>query len=110
VASESRRGVIVELAVGIPGSDLPAFSAEVLADSQNTCSNQARNTRSTRGCVRRPRTCGGRAAWNGGSYGSNQPTPFPLQPQSDRWLMQTVVEHSSSDQAREAAAAWLGET
>ena len=34
-------------------------------------------------------------------------TLFPLQPQSDRWLMQTVVEHSSSDQAREAAAAWL---
>jgi hypothetical protein len=32
---------------------------------------------------------------------------FSLQPQSDRWLMQTVVEHSSSDPAREAAAAWL---
>ncbi len=32
---------------------------------------------------------------------------FPVQPQSDRWLMQTLVEHSSSDQAREAAAAWL---
>ena len=26
---------------------------------------------------------------------------------SDRWLMQTLAEHSSSDQAREAAAAWL---
>jgi hypothetical protein len=25
----------------------------------------------------------------------------------DRWLMQAVAEHSSSDQAREAAAAWL---
>ena len=34
-------------------------------------------------------------------------TLFPLQPQSDRLLMQTVVEHSSSDPAREAAAAWL---
>ena len=34
-------------------------------------------------------------------------TLFPLQPQSDGWLMQTVVKHSSSDQAREAAAAWL---
>ena len=34
-------------------------------------------------------------------------TLFPLLPQSDRWLMQTVVEHSSSDPAREAAAAWL---
>jgi hypothetical protein len=27
--------------------------------------------------------------------------------QSDRWLMQTVLKHSSSDQARAAAAAWL---
>ena len=27
--------------------------------------------------------------------------------QSDRWLMQTVLEHSSSDSARTAAAAWL---
>lgn len=26
---------------------------------------------------------------------------------SDRWLMQTVLEHSSNDQAREVAAAWL---
>ena len=25
----------------------------------------------------------------------------------DRWLMQTVLEHSSNDQAREVAAAWL---
>ncbi len=32
---------------------------------------------------------------------------FPVQPESDCWLMQTLVEHSSSDQAREAAAAWL---
>ena len=31
----------------------------------------------------------------------------PIYPQSDRWLMQSLVEHSSSDQAREAAAAWL---
>ena len=31
----------------------------------------------------------------------------PVDPNSDRWLMQTLVEHSSSDQAREAAAAWL---
>ncbi|HEY1297144.1 MAG TPA: hypothetical protein VGJ60_29045 [Chloroflexota bacterium] len=28
--------------------------------------------------------------------------------QSDRWLMQTVLEHSSSHPAREAAAAWVG--
>ena len=34
-------------------------------------------------------------------------TLFPVQPQSDRWLMQTLVEHSSSDRAREAACAWL---
>jgi hypothetical protein len=27
--------------------------------------------------------------------------------QSDRWLMQTVLEHSSSHPAREAAAAWV---
>jgi hypothetical protein len=32
---------------------------------------------------------------------------FPVQLHSDRWLMQTLLEHSSSDQAREAAAAWL---
>jgi hypothetical protein len=32
---------------------------------------------------------------------------FPVQPHSDRWLMQSLVEHSSSDQAREAAAAWV---
>ena len=32
---------------------------------------------------------------------------FPVDLQSDRWLMQTLVEHSSSDQAREAATAWL---
>jgi hypothetical protein len=32
---------------------------------------------------------------------------FPIDPRSDRWLMQTLVEHSSSDQAREAATAWL---
>jgi hypothetical protein len=34
-------------------------------------------------------------------------SPSPVQPQSDCWLMQTLVEHSSSDQAREAATAWL---
>ena len=28
--------------------------------------------------------------------------------QSDRWLMQTVLEHSSSHPAREVAAAWVG--
>ena len=27
--------------------------------------------------------------------------------QSDRWLMQTVLEHSSSHPARRAAAAWV---
>jgi hypothetical protein len=27
--------------------------------------------------------------------------------QSDRWLMQTVLEHSRSDLARTAAAAWV---
>jgi hypothetical protein len=27
---------------------------------------------------------------------------------ADRWLVQTVVEHSSSPQARDLAAAWLG--
>jgi hypothetical protein len=27
--------------------------------------------------------------------------------QSDHWLMQTILEHSSSDSARTAAAAWL---
>ena len=32
---------------------------------------------------------------------------FPVRLDSDRWLMQTLVEHSSSDPAREAAAAWL---
>ena len=32
---------------------------------------------------------------------------FPVDPNSDHWLMQTLVEHSSSDQAREAAATWL---
>jgi hypothetical protein len=32
---------------------------------------------------------------------------FPVHPHSDRWLMQSIVEHSSSDQARETAAAWL---
>jgi hypothetical protein len=26
---------------------------------------------------------------------------------SDHWLMQTVLEHSSSDSARDAAAAWV---
>ena len=31
----------------------------------------------------------------------------PVHPHSDRWLMQSVAEHSSSDPAREAAAAWL---
>jgi hypothetical protein len=34
-------------------------------------------------------------------------TLSPVDANSDRWLMQTLVEHSSSDQAREAAAAWL---
>ena len=33
---------------------------------------------------------------------------FPVHPHSDRWLMQSLVEHSSSDPAREAAAAWPG--
>ena len=32
---------------------------------------------------------------------------LPVHAHSDRWLMQTLVEHSSSVQAREAAAAWL---
>ena len=31
----------------------------------------------------------------------------PVDTNSDRWLMQTLVEYSSSDQAREAAATWL---
>ena len=31
-------------------------------------------------------------------YGNDQP---------DRWLMQTVLQHSSSHPAREAAAAWV---
>jgi hypothetical protein len=31
-------------------------------------------------------------------YGNDQP---------DRWLTQSVLEHSSSDQARAAAAAWV---
>ena len=30
-----------------------------------------------------------------------------VDPDTDRWLMQTLVEHSSSDRAREAACAWL---
>jgi hypothetical protein len=34
-------------------------------------------------------------------------TLSPVDANSDRWLTQTLVEHSSSDQAREAAAAWL---
>jgi hypothetical protein len=34
-------------------------------------------------------------------------TLSPVDPDSDRWLMQTLVEHSSSDRAREAACAWL---
>jgi hypothetical protein len=34
-------------------------------------------------------------------------SPSRVQSQCDRWLMQTLVEHSSSDQAREAATAWL---
>ena len=32
---------------------------------------------------------------------------FPVQPHSDRWLMQSVAQHSSSDPAREAVSAWL---
>jgi hypothetical protein len=32
---------------------------------------------------------------------------LPVHAPSDRWLMQKLVKHSSSDQAREAAAAWL---
>jgi transcriptional regulator with XRE-family HTH domain len=32
---------------------------------------------------------------------------IPVHPHFDRWLMQSLVEHSSSDPAREAAAAWL---
>jgi hypothetical protein len=32
---------------------------------------------------------------------------FPVHPHADRWLMQSLVEHSSSDRAREAAAARL---
>jgi hypothetical protein len=35
------------------------------------------------------------------------PTPLYATDQSDRWLMQTVIEHSSSHPAREAAAAWV---
>jgi hypothetical protein len=34
-------------------------------------------------------------------------TLSPVQHLSDRWLMSTLVEHSSSDQARAAATAWL---
>ena len=34
-------------------------------------------------------------------------TPLYGNDQSDRWLMQTVLEHSSSDPARDAAAAWV---
>ena len=33
--------------------------------------------------------------------------PLCSNDQSDRWLMQTVLEHSSSHPAREAAAAWV---
>ena len=32
--------------------------------------------------------------------------PVQSNDQSDRWLMQSVLEHSSSDQVREVAAAW----
>ena len=35
-------------------------------------------------------------------------TPLYGNDQSDRWLMQPVLEHSSSHPAREAAAAWVG--
>jgi hypothetical protein len=35
------------------------------------------------------------------------PVPLSSNDQSDRWLMQTVLEHSSSHAAREAAAAWI---
>ena len=35
------------------------------------------------------------------------PAPLFGNDQFDRWLMQTVLEHSSSDPAREAAAAWV---
>jgi hypothetical protein len=34
--------------------------------------------------------------------------PLYRNDQSDRWLMQTVLEHSSSHPVREAAAAWVG--
>jgi hypothetical protein len=34
-------------------------------------------------------------------------TPLYSNDQPDRWLMQTVFEHSSSHPAREAAAAWV---
>ena len=34
-------------------------------------------------------------------------TLAPVGPQPDRWLMQTVLLYSSSDAARDAAAAWL---
>jgi hypothetical protein len=34
-------------------------------------------------------------------------TPLYGNNQSDRWLTQTVLEHSSSHPAREAAAAWV---
>jgi hypothetical protein len=33
--------------------------------------------------------------------------PMHANDHADRWLMQTVLEHSSSYQAREVAAAWL---
>ncbi len=33
--------------------------------------------------------------------------PIAANDHADRWLMQTVLEHSSSHQAREVAAAWL---
>jgi hypothetical protein len=32
---------------------------------------------------------------------------LPVDAHSDRWLTRTLAEHSSSNQAREAAAAWL---
>jgi hypothetical protein len=34
-------------------------------------------------------------------------TPIHASDHADRWLMQTVLEHSSSRPAREVAAAWL---
>jgi hypothetical protein len=33
--------------------------------------------------------------------------PIHANDHADRWLMQTVLEHSSSHSAREVAAAWL---